>query len=129
MICLLKYCRKCRGDLVLDGDEWRCWQCGRYYYPKIALWELPEEPPNPNMHPGNWSAGDETVRLRKRRTSRDVNSTITAVDQSDRRWWLKNLEVIRYLDQGLSVRDISGKVSRGERQVRVVRERLNDMRG
>lgn len=30
----LKGCGKCGGDLVLDGQDWRCWQYGRYYYPK-----------------------------------------------------------------------------------------------
>ena len=46
MFCQLKNCRKCLGDLVLDGDEWRCWQCGHYYYPRpereIRLEEIPD---------------------------------------------------------------------------------------
>ena len=25
-------CLKCRGDLILGDNEWRCMQCGRYYY-------------------------------------------------------------------------------------------------
>ena len=33
MLCLLKGCGKCRGDLMQDGDEWRCIQCGYVYYP------------------------------------------------------------------------------------------------
>ena len=28
----LKACTKCEGDLVLDDDEWKCSQCGTYYY-------------------------------------------------------------------------------------------------
>jgi hypothetical protein len=39
MQVLLKSFQKCKGDLMQDGDEFRCWQCGNYYYPKI---ELPE---------------------------------------------------------------------------------------
>ena len=39
-----KDCAKCRGDLVLEGDEWRCWQCGTYYYPKEPVMDLPKEP-------------------------------------------------------------------------------------
>ena len=33
----LKCCGKCEGDLTLDGDEWRCLQCGTYYYPQFSL--------------------------------------------------------------------------------------------
>ena len=44
MLCKLKACRKCDGDLILDGDEWRCWQCGHYYYPKPPATEPPPYP-------------------------------------------------------------------------------------
>ena len=27
---------KCTGDLLLEDDEWRCLQCGRYYYPECS---------------------------------------------------------------------------------------------
>ena len=40
MLCRLKECQKCRGDLVLDGEEWRCWQCGHYYYPNMPEMQL-----------------------------------------------------------------------------------------
>ena len=29
---LLKGCVKCEGDLFLEDDDWRCLQCGKYYY-------------------------------------------------------------------------------------------------
>ena len=29
----LKSCNRCLGDLVNEDDEWRCMQCGHYYYP------------------------------------------------------------------------------------------------
>ena len=29
---LLKACRRCSGDLTLDGDDWICLQCGAYHY-------------------------------------------------------------------------------------------------
>ena len=35
MLYQLKCCDRCKGDLVFDRDEWHCWQCGRYYYPKV----------------------------------------------------------------------------------------------
>ena len=37
MMLLLRNCQKCQGDLALDGDEWHCLQCGRYYYPENVL--------------------------------------------------------------------------------------------
>ena len=138
--CRLKACRKCGGDLVLDGDEWRCWQCGQYYYPIQALLEMPEEPPDPELLPadgevpavGELAVGELNERRPRRqrahRSPRNINSRITAKDRSDRRWCLRNWEVIRHLDQGLSVREISRLVARGERQIRIVRERLNELR-
>ena len=129
MYCQLKACRKCGGDLVLDGDEWRCWQCGQYYYPMQALLEMPEEPPNPELLPADGEVNERLpLRRRVRRSPRNINSRIMAKDRSDRRWCLRNREVIRHLDQGLSVREISQLVARGERQIRIVRERLNELR-
>ena len=29
---MLKGCIKCEGDLFLEGIDWRCLQCGKYYY-------------------------------------------------------------------------------------------------
>ncbi len=128
MLCLLKNCRKCSGDLILDGDEWRCWQCGQYYYPMSESPDMLEEPPNPEMV----AAGGEGVlgetRTRVRRSPRNLNSRIIPRDRSDNRWWDRNRDVVKYLDQGLSVREISGLVSHGERQVRIIRERLHDLR-
>jgi len=127
MLCILKACRKCSGDLVLDGDELRCWQCGRYYYPEPAPGNLPREraaADRPLARVARVAAG----RLRRGRAGRDINSVIAAKDRSEDRWWSKNRETIRFLDEGRSVREISLLFGRGERQIRVVRERLNDLR-
>ena len=128
MLCLLKNCRKCSGDLILDGDEWRCWQCGQYYYPMSESPDMLEEPPNPEMV----AAGGEGVlgetRTRVRRSPRNLNSRIIPRDRSDNPWWDRNRDVVKYLDQGLSLREISGLASHGERQVRIIRERLHDLR-
>ena len=51
-----------------------------------------------------------------------------AKDRSDDRWWQKNREVVQYLDEGHTVKEISGLVGQGERQIRVIRERLRDLR-
>ncbi len=42
MMLRLRNCQKCQGDLALDGDEWHCLQCGRYYYPENVL--APSQP-------------------------------------------------------------------------------------
>lgn len=127
--CRLKACRKCSGDLVLDGDEWRCWQCGQYYYPMRTLLEMPEEPPVPDLLPAAGEVNEiRPHRRRARRSPRNINSRIMAKDRSDRRWGLRNREIIRHLDQGLSIREISQLVARGERQIRIIRERLKDLR-
>ncbi len=135
MLCKLKACRKCCGDLVLDNDEWRCWQCGQYYYPIQALLEMPEEPPDPELLPADGevpAVGELNERRPRRqrahRSPRNINSRIMAKDRSDHRWCLRNREVIRHLDQGLSVREISRLVARGERQIRIVRELLIELR-
>tara|TARA_B100000315_G_scaffold249044_2_gene279697 strand:- start:889 stop:1098 length:210 start_codon:yes stop_codon:yes gene_type:complete len=36
MLWSFKSCGKCGGDLVMEGDEWRCIHCGRYYYPNVT---------------------------------------------------------------------------------------------
>ena len=130
MWCRLKGCPKCRGDLVLDGDEWRCWQCGHYYYPRPAVLDLPEEPPQKLMDSCSVPAGEAVSRRpqRAKRAPRNINSLIMAKDRSDNRWWRRNKELIQFLDEGRTIREISLMLARGERQIRVVRERLHDLR-
>ena len=128
MECKLKACRKCTGDLVLDGDEWRCWQCGRYYYPNPPVLDVPtysQEAERPPSAIGLIAA----VRGRgRRRAPRDINSVIAAKDRSESRWRNRNQDVIRYLNEGRTVREISAIIGRGQRQIRVIRERLSDLR-
>ncbi len=128
MFCLLKNCRKCNGDLVLDGEEWRCWQCGQYYYPITESLDQREEPPNPSLAAAIGEIMPSQRKTRVSRSPRNLNSRIVARDRSDSRWWERNRDVVKYLDQGLSVREISILVSHGERQVRIIRERLHDLR-
>ena len=129
MFCQLKSCQKCSGDLILDGDEWRCWQCGQHYYPRFLQQERAVEPPaSDSLGPMEWMENPRRLRGRYGRAVRNINSLIVAKDRSDERWWARNAEIIRYLDEDRSVREISALVGRGERQVRVVRERLNELR-
>ena len=128
MLCKFKGCDKCKGDLVLDGDEWRCWQCGTYYYPQEPVMDLPLECREPNLavKVADSEARSQRVRAR-RRTMTNINSVIMAKERSDHRWWSKNQDVIDRLKKGHSVRDISESIGKGQRQVRGVQERLKDM--
>lgn len=129
MQCLLKSCQKCGGDLVQDTDELRCWQCGNYYYPRSAVSVLA---PEPAPRTGEGESADLPGAPRRRRRSRwamhDINNLIVAKDRSDQRWWARNAQIITHLDAGKTVREIAALVGRSERQVRVVREQLNDLR-
>ena len=80
MLCLLKNCRKCSGDLVLDGEEWRCWQCGQYYYPITESLDQREEPPNPSLAAAIGEIMPSPRKTRVRRSPRNLNSRIVARD-------------------------------------------------
>ena len=128
MLCKFKDCAKCKGDLVLDGDEWRCWQCGTYYYPHEPVMDLPLERHEPNVAVQMVDSEVRSHRVRaRRRTMTNINSVIMAKERSDHRWWSKNQDVIDRLKEGHSVRDISEAIGKGQRQVRGVQERLKDM--
>ena len=128
MQCKFKDCSKCKGDLVLDGDEWRCWQCGAYYYPSHPLMDLPLESELPAQELESADTEFELPRVRaRRRTMTNINSVILAKERSESRWWSKNQEIIDRLKEGRSVRDISELVGKGQRQIRGVQERLKDM--
>jgi hypothetical protein len=140
MICHLKGCPRCDGDLVFDEGDWRCWQCGHYYY----TWRgqpLEEslarsQPATPRQEEAAAPVGAERRAegdgKRRRgygaRSARNINSVIRAKVLSDRRWGDRNRQIIQYLDEGLSIREIARRVGRGERQIRVVKERLADLR-
>lgn len=125
MFCKLKGCGKCGGDLVLEQTEWRCWQCGRYYYPERSARELLTHP----VDLQDRLLGQEPERKRRKDTrSRRINSAIAATDRSDSRWWDRNRQVITYLDQGKSIREIAEVVGAGPRQIRNIRDRLSNPR-
>ncbi len=128
MLCKFKGCTKCNGDLVLDGDEWRCWQCGTYYYPKEPVMDLPLESQMSIQELPDADCEPEPRRVRaRRRTMTNINSVIQAKERSESRWWSKNQDIIDRLKEGYSVRDISDLVGKGQRQIRGVQERLKDL--
>ena len=42
----LGMCRECKGDLLLEDDEWRCLQCGCSYYPEHSS-SVADDTPQP----------------------------------------------------------------------------------
>ena len=127
MLCRLKECQKCLGDLVLDGEEWRCWQCGHYYYPNIP--ELQLDGPDMAVADSSDLAGGKPRRRRRSRWAvRDINNLIVAKDRSEKKWWDRNSDLICLLDNGKTVKEIAATAGRSERQIRVIREQLNDLR-
>ena len=143
--CYLKGCTKCRGDLIYDVGDWKCVQCGQYYYPvrRGSFQELPtrtagEQPPsevnNYTLMEGTAQSPDETPPQRGprreygARSQRNINAVVKAKQLSDERWWGGNRDIIDSLDRGLSVREVAVLFDRGQRQIRVIRERLAELR-
>ena len=136
VFCYFKGCQKCGGDLVFDEGDWKCWQCGHYYYARAAG-PIPEPDAtslDESVIPSDLEDGAQVSSRRGRRRGygargeRNINAVIRAKEASDEKWWARNREIIEQLDRGLSVRDIARLVGLGERQIRVVRERLADLR-
>ena len=150
MLCRFKKCGRCGGDLVLDEADWRCVQCAHYYYarPGSTGHERESGRPEAGAVSGQGAAdlreyhtlspvsgAERPAGPRGRRSSggrprslRNINSLIEANSVGEAKWYAHNDEVIRYLDQGLSVREIAQLADRGQRQIRIVRERLAELR-
>ena len=118
----MENCGKCGGSVFKEVDEWRCWQCGRYYYVRLDFMDFPD------MDRSRAMSDDSDSGHRTRRSVRSINSRIAAGESSNLQWWSRNRDVIRCLEQGLSIREIAIGLELGERQVRVVRQRLDDLR-
>ena len=59
---------------------------------------------------------------------RHLNPMLATTRFDEERWWAKNETVIYHLDEGRKVREIAEIVGQGPRQIRVIRERLRDLR-
>ena len=105
MLMNLASCHKCNGDLIYEGDEWRCLQCGKYYYPKR---QQPLEP----------VGGRKAWR---------INSSIRSIQASETRWQSSNREIIDQLSTGGTTREIADLTDHSPRQVRSVRDRLRQI--
>ena len=143
MSCYLKGCIRCGGDVVSDEGDWKCWQCGQYFYPPpegdLRLEPMDETHPMPpegdegsGLDPFDISSGDVPKRGRRKkygpRAARNIDAVVRAKEARDERWWARNTHIVEHLDRGLSVREIAVLVERGQRQIRNIRERLADLR-
>ena len=125
MLYLFKGYGKCEGDLLMDTDEWRCFQCRRVYYPA----RTPEEQQlDRTAFQGSSAVCEDSDRPKVRRSARHLNPVVAASKSNEEQWWNKNQQVIFHLDQGKKVREIAEIAGKGPRQIRVVRERLRDLR-
>ncbi len=102
MLMNLASCNKCKGDLVYEGDEWRCLQCGKYYYPQA------HQPLEPVVNHKTWG----------------INASIRATQASEARWRSSNSEIIDHLSAGRTPREIASLTNQGLRRVRSVKDRL-----
>jgi len=125
MLYLFKGYGKCEGDLLMDTDEWRCFQCRRVYYPA----RTPEEQQlDRTAFQGSSAVCEDSDRPEVRRSARHLNPVVAASKANEEQWWNKNQQVIFHLNQGKKVREIAEIAGKGPRQIRVVRERLRDLR-
>ena len=122
----LKSCGKCGGDLLDTVGELGCIQCGQYYYPKADL------PLNyPQLTVTASVAGEDNRRKRKRTggiAGRNINSVVQSQLASTQKWLERNQQVITQLESGRTVTETAEASGQKLRQVRLVAERLRDIR-
>jgi len=104
MIYLFKGCGKCCEDLVQEGDEWRCFQCGCVYYPQTLTMERQPAEADFERSDTVGVTGVDRKRPVVRRTARHLNPVLAATRFNEEQWWAKNETVIYHLDQGKKVR-------------------------
>ena len=105
MLLNLGSCQKCKGDLVYEGDEWRCLQCGTYYYPQ------PHQPLEPVANRKTWG----------------INASIRATQSSEARWRTSNRDIIDHLSAGRTTREVATLTHHSRRRVQSVRERMRQI--
>ena len=89
LFCYLKSCTKCGGDVIYDDGDWKCWQCGHYYYrARSASSNAPNQnPPAFDGVPDPVTPDGHPVRRHRRsdgaRAARNINAVIRAKKLSD----------------------------------------------
>lgn len=97
----LKACSHCRGDLISEGDEWRCLQCSTIYYPVeiLEIMNLPEG-----------------------------NHLTARSDLDTDRFYKKHKEVLGLFDAGLSSEEAAIVLGINPRSARRIREIYTDIK-
>ena len=95
----------------MDEYDWRCLQCGRYYYPNRPY--LREDDTAWKRRPPGGMAG------------RNINALVHAKKLSDERWWKRYGLVIPYLNEGRSASEIAAMTGVSPRYIREARQRLS----
>ena len=113
-IVLFKRCGKCQGDLIAEGDEWRCFQCGIHYYPENS---------DPSPAPDSLEANKRYQRIPP-----SINSRIANDNNRMARWWERNKKIIADLDSGIDVKEIAKKYGKTKETIRKIRSELEDFR-
>lgn len=127
----------------MDEGDWRCVQCGQYYYGQLPdstsgtahlsiegirpPQEVEQAEPTPRPSSGRAPSARPGGRSRAK-YDRDIGSLIQSNTTAESRWWDRNRYIIDHLDRGLSIAEIAALTSRGKREIRSVRERLAEMR-
>ena len=105
----------------MEENDWKCIQCGRYYYPTSS--GISTNPGQPTRTRGG----------RNRRLAcgglpgRSINSLVQAKNNSEDKWQEKNKEIIEYLKRGFTSQRIAKLMGCSGRRVRVVRQRLDEL--
>lgn len=94
---LFKACIKCHGDLTNDDTEWKCIQCGTYYYPNIIDEEYPKR------------------------------SNVLPTSNKDNLFLERNQKVIENIKLGFSIQEISDLTGLNYRWVRSISDQYKDI--
>ena len=117
MLYKFKSCGKCGGDLMADGDEWCCFQCGTYYYPQNPVENVSQDAA---PLPQTFDCG-----FHENSTSRPIRTDIiSSTKRSGPHWLVIDQALIDLCNEGRSVQEISEIVGKSRRQIRDVKSHL-----
>ena len=88
----LKSCSRCSGDLFLEADLWRCFQCARYYYANLL--QPVAHPPESNGTPpeGHLRVWEENRYGGK--AGGNIHSFFVATRIGQEMWWDRNWQIV-----------------------------------
>tara|TARA_B100000029_G_scaffold512844_2_gene610627 strand:+ start:904 stop:1293 length:390 start_codon:yes stop_codon:yes gene_type:complete len=126
MMYQLKSCLKCHGDLAQYEDEWRCLQCGRYYYLPPTQESAPSQA-EPDLVTAHVPEQEHSRRRPGGMAGNNPNRFIQNQESKNKEWQARNRVVISYLDRGFKVAKNAQLTGSSPRNIRSVRERLTEL--